>query len=295
MEDTGKTHFAAITWVLITLVLLSLPAIQEVKGESPVPDWIKNNAGWWSEGIISEIEFLNGIKWLIENGVIIIEASAEPGNIIFNQNNPDQPVLELVTNSTSNEPALVIKNESNENLFKINADGSIQIGSNTVIINPDGTITSGVNPLVVKQSTGQTSNLQEWQSDDGTILASTDIFGRIFAKSFVGSGDYLTSIPVIKTYVNTVTEIIPANGNKFILVWCDTDDFATGGGWNGKQTPSSGYDLSMSITHNSPYTPFANAPDQPAAWQILVVNPTSTDLEGTAKVVCLDNRTPHVP
>ena len=35
-----------------------------------VPDWIRNNAGWWAEGLISEDDFLNGIKYLVEQGII---------------------------------------------------------------------------------------------------------------------------------------------------------------------------------------------------------------------------------
>jgi len=35
-----------------------------------VPDWVKNNAGWWADGLISEEDFLNGIKYLVEKGII---------------------------------------------------------------------------------------------------------------------------------------------------------------------------------------------------------------------------------
>jgi len=38
-----------------------------------VPEWVKNTALWYGEGIVSEQEFLNMIKFLIENDVIIIE------------------------------------------------------------------------------------------------------------------------------------------------------------------------------------------------------------------------------
>jgi len=38
-----------------------------------IPTWIKNNAGWWGEGIIDDSEFITGIKFLIENGIIEIE------------------------------------------------------------------------------------------------------------------------------------------------------------------------------------------------------------------------------
>jgi len=35
-----------------------------------IPTWIKNNAGWWADGMIGEDDFVNGIKWLVENGII---------------------------------------------------------------------------------------------------------------------------------------------------------------------------------------------------------------------------------
>jgi len=35
-----------------------------------IPDWIKNNAGWWADGLIGEDDFVNGIKYLVEKGII---------------------------------------------------------------------------------------------------------------------------------------------------------------------------------------------------------------------------------
>lgn len=43
---------------------------KNLQDEEKIPDWIKNNAGWWADGLISEDDFLNGIKWLVENGII---------------------------------------------------------------------------------------------------------------------------------------------------------------------------------------------------------------------------------
>ena len=37
-----------------------------------IPSWIKNNAGWWSEGLISDKDFLKGIQFLIESNMIQI-------------------------------------------------------------------------------------------------------------------------------------------------------------------------------------------------------------------------------
>jgi len=41
-----------------------------------VPDWIKNNAKWFSEGMISEDDFVKGLEWMINNGIIRAEHTA---------------------------------------------------------------------------------------------------------------------------------------------------------------------------------------------------------------------------
>ncbi len=35
-----------------------------------VPDWVRNNAGWWADGLISDDDFVSGIKYLVEQGII---------------------------------------------------------------------------------------------------------------------------------------------------------------------------------------------------------------------------------
>jgi hypothetical protein len=40
--------------------------------EIKIPSWIKNNAKWWSAGQISESEFMQGIQYLIQQGIIIV-------------------------------------------------------------------------------------------------------------------------------------------------------------------------------------------------------------------------------
>ena len=39
-----------------------------------IPSWIKNNARWWAEGVITDTDFVSGIQWLITNGIIKITA-----------------------------------------------------------------------------------------------------------------------------------------------------------------------------------------------------------------------------
>ena len=40
--------------------------------ESSIPDWIKNNAGWWADGQIDDNSFVSGLQWLISNGIMKI-------------------------------------------------------------------------------------------------------------------------------------------------------------------------------------------------------------------------------
>ncbi len=35
-----------------------------------IPDWIKNNACWWAEGLIGDDDFVKGIQYLVEQGII---------------------------------------------------------------------------------------------------------------------------------------------------------------------------------------------------------------------------------
>ena len=42
-----------------------------------IPDWIKNNAGWWSSGLIDDDSFVSGIQWLISNCLLYTSDAAD--------------------------------------------------------------------------------------------------------------------------------------------------------------------------------------------------------------------------
>jgi hypothetical protein len=37
-----------------------------------IPHWIKNNAKWWAEGMISDSDFVLGIQYLIKSGIMYV-------------------------------------------------------------------------------------------------------------------------------------------------------------------------------------------------------------------------------
>ncbi len=67
------TLIVAIAVISVTTV----PFVQNVQAENLVPDWIKNNAGWWADGTVDDTTFLNGITYLLENEIINVSSESK--------------------------------------------------------------------------------------------------------------------------------------------------------------------------------------------------------------------------
>jgi plastocyanin len=65
----------SIPVIIFSIMLVSI-SVNFANAES-VPGWVKNTALWYGEGIVSETEFLNMIKFLIENKFITLESNIE--------------------------------------------------------------------------------------------------------------------------------------------------------------------------------------------------------------------------
>lgn len=70
-------HTLKISIITISVIMLVSFSISFVNAEN-VPSWIKNNALWYGQGEISETEFLNSIKFLIENDILVLETDITP-------------------------------------------------------------------------------------------------------------------------------------------------------------------------------------------------------------------------
>ena len=57
---------------IITIPDIPDPGPADATGDRGVaiPDWIKTNAQWWSDGLIDDAAFVGAIEWMIANGVI---------------------------------------------------------------------------------------------------------------------------------------------------------------------------------------------------------------------------------
>jgi len=60
------------------------PLFEELNGgvsSSEIPSWIKNNAGWWADGSIDDNSFVQGIQFLIKEGIMQIPPTSQgPGS-----------------------------------------------------------------------------------------------------------------------------------------------------------------------------------------------------------------------
>ena len=44
---------------------------------SVIPDWVRNNAGWWADGSIDDASFLQALQFLIREGIIVVEYTSD--------------------------------------------------------------------------------------------------------------------------------------------------------------------------------------------------------------------------
>ncbi|MEE9511662.1 MAG: hypothetical protein V3V38_01275, partial [Nitrosopumilaceae archaeon] len=63
----------------------------EISDEISIPDWVRNNAGWWSEGQISDNDFASGIEFMIKQDIIKVPLS--------HQTNEDATIPDWVRNN----------------------------------------------------------------------------------------------------------------------------------------------------------------------------------------------------
>ena len=74
-EKLFENHMHAIIHTINSLTLLN-PSDSDIT----IPAWIKNNAGWWASDQIPDSTFLQGIQFLIKEGIMIIPSTETSGS-----------------------------------------------------------------------------------------------------------------------------------------------------------------------------------------------------------------------
>jgi len=68
-----KTKFAVVIGLVFLFGILQVSHAQQFE----IPSWIKNNAKWWSEGQINDSDFITGIQYLIQNGIMKVPSTSK--------------------------------------------------------------------------------------------------------------------------------------------------------------------------------------------------------------------------
>jgi hypothetical protein len=61
----------------IIMVFFITSSFSDSFADSEIPSWVKNNAGWWSEGALPDSDFVAGIQYLIEEGILKIPPTSQ--------------------------------------------------------------------------------------------------------------------------------------------------------------------------------------------------------------------------
>ena len=73
LPSKGQTSNQGLAYdIKYNLINTNIFASSGSQAELQIPTWIKNNAKWWSEGQIGDSEFVQGIQYLVKQGIIKI-------------------------------------------------------------------------------------------------------------------------------------------------------------------------------------------------------------------------------
>jgi len=71
----GDSDFVSGIQYLIKEGIMQIPETAQgatSDDSKEIPSWIKNNADWWAQGLITDDDFVKGIQFLIENGIMTV-------------------------------------------------------------------------------------------------------------------------------------------------------------------------------------------------------------------------------
>ena len=61
-----------LLFLILVASLVGVLSIPNAFAQDEIPSWVKNNAGWWATDQIDDTSFLQGIQYLIKEGIMII-------------------------------------------------------------------------------------------------------------------------------------------------------------------------------------------------------------------------------
>jgi hypothetical protein len=74
-QITGK-HFSVAIEYMINSEIIKIPYTEsDDVSATTIPEWVKNNAGWWAVGAIDDTTFTLALQYLVKAGIITVNLS----------------------------------------------------------------------------------------------------------------------------------------------------------------------------------------------------------------------------
>lgn len=152
--------------ILVSLLLLPILLSDSVQA-ALVPDWVKQTAKWYGDDVITEVEFLNAIIFLINNGIIVLDES------------PDEKIIKEDSNMPLRSEIIIPNGNADQSNtgFYIPLNLQVKVGTTVVWVNDD-------NVLHTVQSQDEDGN------PIGVFNSNVLNTGERFAYKFDESGTY---------------------------------------------------------------------------------------------------------
>jgi len=164
-----KTSFLVLFVILISASIGTASFANAQIGT--VPDWVKNTAGWWSEGKVSTQEYLDGLEFLIKNEIIMVPGFIQIAqaqsvnqtslNEIWATINSLQNQIDSIESAEQDQPSQTVEIES-QMVGDLNIDGLLSVAS-------PGSDTVSYNRI------GPSSSVTGFVSDSSDLFVSDDI------------------------------------------------------------------------------------------------------------------------
>jgi len=65
----GIFFVIVIVAVAFSVIVISNPAFAQTPTQI-IPTWVRNNAGWWGDGLVSDKDFAGGLQFLMKEGLL---------------------------------------------------------------------------------------------------------------------------------------------------------------------------------------------------------------------------------
>ena len=176
-------------WGISSKIAWPEPITSTIKEHKIVPEWVKNNAKWWSEGAIDNESFLKGIEYLVNEKILIVSKNV---NNQQNQNNSEIP--SWVKNNAKWWSDGAIDNESFlKGIEYLVNNGTIEIKNNSK--NSEKDKTSGLDyqnsiPKVTNKSSLTNNDIRKYFISENEINEIIENGGYYEVQTELGSGDF---------------------------------------------------------------------------------------------------------